>query len=280
VPAYAGGSYGRNIDLAFCCGCSPADVMEGFVASEGAAAAWAFLGSTFSRGYYARWRAAFSSGGPTLDGRFKPDVTAPGVDTVSARSGGPASPPYGAFNCPAAPSTSSTFTGLPVIAVVGDGKALFSIDVATTEPVLITSIALPLVLTSAGLLSLEITSSSDRSSGVPQILLDVPSPNSDVAATWTVNYTLGAGWSGQITVYAADGMDISLYAAAVPALVPFNCACACAQSFSCNPCGPPARRFRARWSADAARQDPRAWEGWSRYKKTRDYQIRAQIWGA
>ena len=35
-----------------------------------------------------------------------------------------------------------------------------------------------------------------------------------------------------------------------------------------------------RMQAAAARQDPRAWEGWGRYKKTRDYQIRAQIWGA
>mmetsp|Transcript_7471 Transcript_7471/g.25479 ORF Transcript_7471/g.25479 Transcript_7471/m.25479 type:complete len:201 (+) Transcript_7471:525-1127(+) len=35
-----------------------------------------------------------------------------------------------------------------------------------------------------------------------------------------------------------------------------------------------------RWDADCAQRDPTSWKKWKQYKKTRDYQIRAQIWGA
>lgn len=85
-------------DAALCCGCSLADVLAG--APEAA-----FMTSyiTLLKAYSARVIATFSSRGPTVDGRIKPDITAPGVYTVSAMStavlDGSAPVAPGKYNC-------------------------------------------------------------------------------------------------------------------------------------------------------------------------------------
>lgn len=102
-------------DLALCCGCSLGDVLAGAPAD---AASQQSVYLALVTAYSSRVLASFSSRGPTVDGRQKPDVTAPGVEISSARSGSSldAPPrPLGTFVCAeGAPTTTAALAGSPV----------------------------------------------------------------------------------------------------------------------------------------------------------------------
>lgn len=56
------------------------------------------------------------------------------------------------------------------------------------------------------------------------------------------------------------------------------------ESFSFNTIGTSGEKekqtFEGKWDSRAAKRDPTAWAKWKKYKKSRDYQIRATVWGA
>ncbi len=97
-----------SLELALCCGCTPQAIMDGLNVATNPRAAYYNL-TSFLLTYNARWRADFSSPGPTLDGRIKPDVAMPGLDVVSARAAGPGSRRFGQNTCP----FTSSFTTSP-----------------------------------------------------------------------------------------------------------------------------------------------------------------------
>lgn len=74
---------GFSWDLALCCNCSVYTIMEEAITIGLDPITVVTEGLT---NYMARWRAQYSSVGPTLDGRIKPDLMAVGSDIFSSRS--------------------------------------------------------------------------------------------------------------------------------------------------------------------------------------------------
>jgi subtilisin family serine protease len=91
VPGDISGSYlfsdGAFFDLPLCCGCTPKQIFDGFYALN-LPTSFSSVLSYFETTYNARLASEFTSRGPTLDGRIKPDMVAPGVDIISARANG------------------------------------------------------------------------------------------------------------------------------------------------------------------------------------------------
>lgn len=134
-------------DAALCCGCSLADVLAGAPES-------AFMTSyiTLLTAYSARVLASFSSRGPTVDGRIKPDLLAPGVLTVSAMSAavldGSAPLPPGTFNCGPGVTTTvvdSSVFALSNVIIGAGGLPHFDFFISATEAVSIETVALSIL---------------------------------------------------------------------------------------------------------------------------------------
>ena len=135
-----------NIDLALCCGCTPKAIMDGLQVAANPTAAYFNLTSYLAT-YNARWRADFSSPGPALDGRIKPDVAMPGLDVVSARAAGPSGRAYGTFNCPATSTlvTSPTSATSQFVILGDDGDSpVLTMDMQVLEAVQVDSVTIRL----------------------------------------------------------------------------------------------------------------------------------------
>jgi hypothetical protein len=100
-----------------------------------------FAGTPSTPGiYYSRFPSSFSSVGPAQDGRIKPDVTAPGVEIISARSAGPGTRAYGNFNCGIDPSSTILPTGLTFNPVTAFPDNFVADLVTTQEPIYVTTV--------------------------------------------------------------------------------------------------------------------------------------------
>ena len=224
-----------NMELALCCGCTPADVVAGYQvrARAGDAAAAAALYSTallYLTTYQGRVRAQFSSMGPTQDGRIKPDVIAPGTDTVSAAGRGSGAtrgtadpPPYGSFACPAAGSTAgaSPWPGQTLNTItspasgLGSYIALLQMDVV--EPVRIVNVTLPFQSLSAGTYVLEFLTSPGYPFMTPlRITTTALTVNGFIAFPY-IDLEVPAGWQGYVFVRASAGAAITAYSSNTPA---------------------------------------------------------------
>jgi len=135
----------NSIDLALCCSCTPQMVVDGAAAAAGPAALPYILDAYLST-YASRFRAAFSSQGPTVDGRIKPDVAAPGEDVVSARGMAKAGLAFNSFTCPDTTRTVSNENALQGSwTLTGEGPeagADAEVRLTITEPVTLSTVTL------------------------------------------------------------------------------------------------------------------------------------------
>ena len=145
--------YGRsgNMEFPLCCGCAPQLVLQGAPSPEAALSFLeSFAGSPSTPGiYYSRFPSSFTSAGPASDGRIKPDVTAPGVEIVSARSAGPGSRPYGTFTCGPDPASTTLNPGAVFTPVTAFPENAVADLVTTLEPIYITTVTVPFTVTAA-----------------------------------------------------------------------------------------------------------------------------------
>jgi subtilisin family serine protease len=222
-----------NIELALCCGCTPADVLEGYVAriTDGDEAAFDALLSTAEallNTYPSRIRASFSSLGPSIDGRIKPDVAAPGLDIVSAIGRGKGitrgtddPPPYGTFNCapgntivgknPWPGQTQLTWTGKGLDSVT----ALMSFSVV--EPIRITNVSLPFQSISAG--TYELVWLREKTGVFMTLRYNVPADQSSPGAIqFSMSTQFEAGWEGLIILRATAGAELTTYSESPPSV--------------------------------------------------------------
>ena len=213
----ANAPYGRsgNMEFPLCCGCSPILVLQGALESS-AAEAQQFISSFAGRLnfsppfgvtpgiYYSRFPSGFSSLGPAADGRIKPDVTAPGVEIISARSAGAAGRPYGTFTCSAGQLSTTILPGTSFSPLtVPAGLFATSSIVVTREPVFVTTVVVPYAVSSppspGAVITLEVQN-LDRNQPVPSPIGPVfvfPQRFSVTAlsglATFTLDFELHAG---------------------------------------------------------------------------------------
>ena len=131
-------------DLALCCGCTLADVLS---TAPSDAQTQQSVYVALLQAYSSRVLATFSSRGPTVDGRQKPDVLAPGVETVSASSGSsldaPVRPP-GTWVCPNNTVAVSGLATTPTTGPVTVDNSGISFVLVTLEPTYIESVTLAL----------------------------------------------------------------------------------------------------------------------------------------
>jgi hypothetical protein len=199
--------YGRdgNMEFSLCCGCTPLLVLQGAPPIAAAQFLSSFAGQPRTPGiYYSRFPSSFSSAGPSADGRIKPDVTAPGVEIISARSAGAAARPYGTFSCSSGQSSTVAPPGAsfsPIQAAPGS----FIADLVTTlEPIYVTTVVVPYSMASTtvgAFLTLEVNNydrSQPTSSATflgPAFVFSqrFPVTSQSGLATFTLNFELHAG---------------------------------------------------------------------------------------
>ena len=209
-----------NLEFVMCCGCTPLQVIQGLEPSV--RSLYAF--EQFSRIYYSRLAGTFSSRGPTVDGRIKPDVAAPGVQVVSAKTQGAYDTTvdyldhsYGNFSCGAAPftvyipGTSTTFEASAYL----PGR-IFG-GVVTSEPVYIDSFTVPFS-SPTGVGYADLFVSDVRQDSVPSTVLVAPRRAflGGVTAgnlTWAVNHTFAAGLFLAFYVDWTEAPGVSLFSA-------------------------------------------------------------------
>jgi subtilisin family serine protease len=203
-------SYGEagNLEFVLCCGCSPQQVLRGLPSALRRVYAVAY-----SEIYYSRIVGKFSSRGPTVDGRIKPDVAAPGVQIISARARamGFLDRPYANFSCSAAPFA-VTFAG------AGGSSPAPSPQFASfsaAEPLYISTVTVPFTSpTGKGYADLDVL---DQDSFLPIVSLTRALLKGAKAGTLTfaINHTFPAGFNGAIYVdwNGAPGAAITLAAA-------------------------------------------------------------------
>lgn len=203
-------NYGEmgNLEFVLCCGCSPQQVLQGL--SPALRRDYADL---FSQIYYSRIVGTFSSRGPTVDGRIKPDVAAPGVQIISARARAMdfLDRPYANFSCSAVPFA-VTFAG------AGGSFPAPSFQFATfsaAEPLYIDTVTVPFTSpTGKGYADLDVL---DQDSFRPIVSLTRAFLKGAKAGTLTfaINHTFPAGFKGAIYVNwnEAPGANITLAAA-------------------------------------------------------------------
>lgn len=139
--------YGRdgNMEFPLCCGCSPLLILQGApTQNDKLSFLGSFAGTPSTPGiYYSRFPSSFSSVGPAQDGRIKPDVTAPGVEIVSARSAGPGTRAYGTFNCGTAPASTILPPGIVFTPATAFPENFVADLVTTLEPIYVTTVGVP-----------------------------------------------------------------------------------------------------------------------------------------
>ena len=184
---------------------------------------------SFENTYNGRTRTDFSSMGLTSDGRMKPDISAPGQNTVSSRSRGAAGLPYGTFRCPANEySVSNVVSPSAPSARTGTGSTLFDVALSTSEAIVLLNVTLPLVAAASGSLTLYLPSSTDSGpGGGPFTAPVVPAPGGGFEATWSLGggYQLGAGWTGAIRIAAPAGFALTVITPAPGTTPPAHAAC-------------------------------------------------------
>lgn len=202
---------GAYFDLPFCCGCSAKQIFDGLFAQL-SISEFSFYVNTFESTYNARWPSIFTSRGPTLDGRIKPDVAAPGVDIISARGSGNA--PYNTFSCPSGllstnnsfDQTLTTFMGTGVPDEDPLGSILIRSPVFFTEPVYIDSINVYIDGVSengriyVGLVDVGLSFVS------PIVTFNVQPGDSDFYP-FQISSTFGAGFVGYIALMASQDFE-------------------------------------------------------------------------
>jgi len=204
-----GTGYGSasNLDLAFCCACTPVEVATGASADGTNSPAFSAFLLAYQGGYNSRIVTDVSAHGPTLDGRIKPDLVAPGLEIVSARSGGATALSFGTTACS---DSYSIYTGGGGATNQATGRglnvsdALFSMSLAFFEPALLHTVTLTLGAADAGTLAIALVSTSDVAAVAP-IYLSIPAAvSTSTNFTWVVDYELGAGWSGSLLVFVSN----------------------------------------------------------------------------
>ena len=128
-----------NFELALCMGCTPRQLLPSATNQARLLFEW---------GYYSRFATSFSSIGPTVDGRIKPDVTASGLQIVSSypswRNGAPGTPTfqndytYGTFGCGTGMQIKYTGGLAPTLLPT---TAATPVPITTTQPLFISTIS-------------------------------------------------------------------------------------------------------------------------------------------
>jgi subtilisin family serine protease len=225
-----------NIELALCCGCTPASIVEGYAArfkdGDGAAGE-AFVNTIFALldTYQARIRASFSSLGPTVDGRIKPDVAAPGMDIISANGRGSGvtrgtadSPPYGAFACATGNTTvgATPWPGQTVLTWPFDGSTLLAMTFSVVEPIRILNVSLPYQSITAGTYLLKFVRVEPFTGNfmTPLRYTVATTINSPGAIVFPVDVQFPAGWEGRIELSATGVADLTTYSASPSSVQP------------------------------------------------------------
>lgn len=200
-------------DLAFCCGCSPKQILDGFYA-ELPAAAFSAIVYLWEKQYNTRVTSSFSSRGPTLDGRIKPDVAAPGRDIVSSRSSAGAR--YDSFQCSATPSSVNNVVDQTLQTFVGQGSltTLALVPMTITEATSFTTVTVPFTATTTGTLYLilvKLDSSGQESDVIPSMPIVVSTTGGPFNANFAPNIDLWPGFSGYWGIAASPNFQFSLY---------------------------------------------------------------------
>ena len=202
---------GAYFDLALCCGCTAKQIFDGLVGVL-PSPIFSELINTFEKTYNARYPSIFTSRGPTLDGRIKPDVVAPGVDIVSARASGGA--PYNTFSCASGPlytnnsydQTFLPYTGTGVPTVSQFGSFLIGSKLTFTEPVYIDNIQIYIDgVTDFGKIYVAIVDS--QLSIVTSIISYDAEPGVSETYPFQISSTFGAGFTGYIVLMADEGLE-------------------------------------------------------------------------
>jgi subtilisin family serine protease len=220
--------YSKTFDVALCCGCSPKRILDGAAALVPEPFIFGNILKLFEGVYSGRQPASFSSKGPTLDGRIKPDLVAPGTDLISARGSGfsPTLLPYEDSACPPTPTTSSSATAAQMqtrISGSGLSKPVFIYQFELNEPTILVNVDLPLASVGTGNLSLAVisTSTGDKTSLLATNETLTSATNESIVVAFEFGaFEMGPGiW--RLLLFADTGLPLTLYydvnGASVPA---------------------------------------------------------------
>lgn len=221
-----------NIELALCCGCTPADVLKGYsqrysLGDDNALLSGVSTVESLVDDYQSRLWASFSSLGPTIDGRIKPDVTAPGVDIVSAAGRGSGAargtadpPPYGIFSCAAGVTTVGAipWPGQQVLQFTGAGLDDFIdlLPLSVVEPIHVLNVSFPFQSITPGTYVIEFNHISSGTSMVPLRFTVASTVSTPGMVTFQPDLQLPAGWEGDVVLRATAGAEINAYGTITP----------------------------------------------------------------
>jgi hypothetical protein len=203
------------IDLALCCGCTPLQILRG--APPNGTDSRLDVAKGFWRTYVSRWKTDFSSTGPTLDGRIKPDVVAPGFELISARATGPTRNPYKNFTC--ASGTYQVSTGSPTcpggVAVMLTGPDdpnayAASIPFTTLEPARLSRLDLQVTAADPGYILIKLVGKYERHSYFPAFYEVTSTISSSRTLSFFFNDTeLPPGYEGYLGISLTPGMRVN-----------------------------------------------------------------------
>ena len=224
-----------NLELPLCCGCTPLQIGRGYIAmclaGDVGCPTYEFIQQLRLQlylQYSGRSRADFSSEGPTMDGRIKPDLIAPGMDIVSARARGSLARDYNSFNCSSGTTTTGATPYAGQILLVHTGGGITSIDypmaymtIAFIEPTIVRTIVINIQAASAGKYLLvykpNVLPSKPKEYPIPTYFVLASAVLSPTPVTLSLNYTFAAGSIFNFVLYGPEGATMTLYGDLTPA---------------------------------------------------------------
>ena len=207
-------TFKESFDLALCYSCSAKAIFDDLFnnpAVEITETDFLSYLLDYENTYNARLATDFSSRGPTLDGRIKPDITAPGSDIVSARASNHST--YNVFQCGTGILKTDNSYDQALFTFTGAGVHNYfaAAPISFTEALELQAIEIFIdSVSQVGQIYLAIVDSNDMYIVAPIV--------SDVALGFTGNIqfsigmTFGSGTSGIIVVMASEGLNFNMFA--------------------------------------------------------------------